>query len=313
MAYDLYLGRQIKIKQLNLNITNESLKSAQQDLNNLAQQRQATYLETQQLKEDQCELKKDISFLTDTSDKLRQNVEQQEIYNNEYKAKRSIEIEEELAEYNRQLQQDANQSLILMQKEFTEEFKKENQEKLIAAQRLVAKLESLQSAVNAAVELNKKQQEQEDYNDYHRLQLSEQDILDIHKLYEVSLELSPQARTAINKVIWKIYYEKPYSDLIGRVIGNTPKMGIYKLTNMNNQMCYVGQAVNIGDRWKTHIKCAIGAEEHSDNKLYNAMSGCGPWKFTFEIIEECTRDKLNQKEDYWQNFYHAKDYGYSIK
>jgi hypothetical protein len=24
---------------------------------------------------------------------------------------------------------------------------------------------------------------------------------------------------ALNKVIWKIYYEKPYTDLIGRVVG----------------------------------------------------------------------------------------------
>ena len=35
--------------------------------------------------------------------------------------------------------------------------------------------------------------------------------------------------------------------------------------------------------------------------------------FTFEIIEECSREKLNEREDYWQEFYHAKEYGYSIK
>lgn len=50
----------------------------------------------------------------------------------------------------------------------------------------------------------------------------------------------------INKVIWKVYYEKPYTDLIGRVIGSGVHTGIYKITNLNNQMCYVGQAVRIG-------------------------------------------------------------------
>lgn len=50
----------------------------------------------------------------------------------------------------------------------------------------------------------------------------------------------------INKVIWKVYYEKPTTDLIGRVIGSGVHTGIYKITNLNNQMCYVGQAVRIG-------------------------------------------------------------------
>ena len=38
----------------------------------------------------------------------------------------------------------------------------------------------------------------------------------------------------------------------------------------------------------------------------------GIWNFTFEVIELCTKDKLNNLEDYWQNFYKAKEYGYSI-
>ena len=50
----------------------------------------------------------------------------------------------------------------------------------------------------------------------------------------------------INKVIWKVYYEKPTTDLIGRVIGSGAHTGIYKITNLNNQMCYIGQAVKIG-------------------------------------------------------------------
>lgn len=43
------------------------------------------------------------------------------------------------------------------------------------------------------------------------------------------------------------------------------------------------------------------------------MDRLGPWNFTFDVIEECPRNKLNEREDYWQEFYHAKDFGYSIK
>jgi hypothetical protein len=39
----------------------------------------------------------------------------------------------------------------------------------------------------------------------------------------------------------------------------------------------------------------------------------GVENFTFEIIEEVEANKLNEREDYWQEYFHAKDYGYSIK
>ena len=78
-------------------------------------------------------------------------------------------------------------------------------------------------------------------------------------------------------------------------------------------MCYVGQAVNIADRWKQHIKRGLGAETPTKNKLYPAMAEFGVENFTFEIIEECDKAKLNDREDYWQEYFKAKEFGYSIK
>jgi group I intron endonuclease len=78
-------------------------------------------------------------------------------------------------------------------------------------------------------------------------------------------------------------------------------------------MCYVGQAVNLADRWKQHIKRGLGAETPTKNKLYPAMIAIGVENFSFEVIEECPRDALEAREDYWQEYFHAKDFGYSIK
>jgi hypothetical protein len=36
-------------------------------------------------------------------------------------------------------------------------------------------------------------------------------------------------------------------------------------------MCYVGQAANISERWRQHIKRGVGAETATRNKLYPAM------------------------------------------
>ena len=169
---------------------------------------------------------------------------------------------------------------------------------------LTAKLTSAVEAAKRAEELRVKQ-------DFYRLQLSQADIDEIARLREVT----PYLRDSepLNKVIWKVYYEKPYTDLIGRVVGTGTHTGIYKITNIENQMCYIGQAANIADRWKQHIKRGVGAETPTRNKLYPAMLELGVENFTFEIVEEVERSKLNEREDYWQEYFHAKDFGYSIK
>lgn len=43
------------------------------------------------------------------------------------------------------------------------------------------------------------------------------------------------------------------------------------------------------------------------------MLAFGVENFTFELLEECERDRLDEREDHWQEVYHAKDFGYSIK
>ena len=172
-------------------------------------------------------------------------------------------------------------------------------------------LTDLVQKLNSAVEANKRAEEIKQKQDFYRIQLTAIDLDEIKRLREVEPYL--REKEPLNKVIWKVYYEKPYTDLIGRVVGTGIHTGIYKITNIENQMCYVGQAVNIADRWKQHIKRGIGAEAPTRNKLYPAMLEIGVENFTFEIVEECDKSKLNEREDYWQEFFHAKDFGYSIK
>lgn len=172
-------------------------------------------------------------------------------------------------------------------------------------------LQMLTTNVEMAVAANKRAEEMKQQQDFYKLNLSLLDIEEIKKLKSII----PYLRDSepLNKVIWKVYYEKPYTDLIGRVVGSKVKSGIYKITNQENQMCYVGQAVNIADRWKQHIKRGLGAETPTKNKLYPAMAEFGVENFTFEIIEECEKAQLNDREDYWQEYFKAKEFGYSIK
>jgi len=78
-------------------------------------------------------------------------------------------------------------------------------------------------------------------------------------------------------------------------------------------MCYIGQAVNVAKRWKEHIRSAIGADKAANNKLYAAMRESGVENFTFELIEECPQEILNEREQFWQEYFQAKTFGYSMR
>ena len=196
-------------------------------------------------------------------------------------------------------------------KNYSKEFlnlEESNQKKLLELQTQVAEY---QAKATAAAEAAKREEEKRLNIDFYRCMLTPVDIEEIAAIRSVAHILrDPEP---INKVIWKVYYEKPYTDLIGRVIGSGVHCGIYKITNIENQKCYIGQAANLADRWRQHIKRGIGAEPATRNKLYPAMQEIGVENFTFEVIEECDRSLLDEREDYWQDFYKAKEFGYSIK
>lgn len=164
---------------------------------------------------------------------------------------------------------------------------------------------------DAAVAAAKRAEEMKDQQDYYRIQLSAADLHEIELLREVEPYL--RDKEPLNKVIWKCYYEKPTTDMIGRVIGSGVHTGIYKITEISSGKCYVGQAANLADRWKQHIKRGVGADTPTRNKLYPAMIAAGPENFTFEVVEECDRSRLDDREDYWQDYFKAKEFGYSIK
>ena len=175
----------------------------------------------------------------------------------------------------------------------------------------IADLTQIRNKRAAAIEDAKRQEEMKTQSEFYKLQISTEDLDDICELKQVEKRLSK--KEVLNKLIYKVYFEKPYTDLIGRVVGKEVKTGIYKITNTLNQKVYIGQAVNIAERWKQHIKRALGAEPLTQNKLYPAMQKDGVWNFTFEIVEVCDKSKLSEREQYWQKFFGAKEYGYSIK
>lgn len=77
-------------------------------------------------------------------------------------------------------------------------------------------------------------------------------------------------------------------------------IGIYKITNNINQHCYIGQSRNIQKRWNNHKIAAYNENDRGYNyPLYKAIRKYGLKNFSFEIIEECPIEELNNKEYYY--------------
>lgn len=55
----------------------------------------------------------------------------------------------------------------------------------------------------------------------------------------------------------------------------------------------------------------MGIDTPANNKLYKAMQEYGLNKFSFELIEKCDRDLLNEKEKYYIELYDSCNYGYN--
>jgi len=75
--------------------------------------------------------------------------------------------------------------------------------------------------------------------------------------------------------------------------------GIYKITNLINKKVYIGQSVNIESRWrdeKAASNCLSDCEYNSVRS--RAFRKYGIENFSFEIIEECSKEQLNEREGY---------------
>lgn len=74
---------------------------------------------------------------------------------------------------------------------------------------------------------------------------------------------------------------------------------IYKITNKINNKIYVGQTIDPRRRWYDHKYEGQQEEHRYQSHLYNAMKKYEIDNFSFEIIEECDRDKLDERERFW--------------
>ena len=289
----IYQAKNIKIQRLNqINKIQQKINQKEKELSILEKQSKTceTFIDNS---------KKNLNILHDECNKIEELKHQKQ---------------KDLDTYYENLKQQTNKSFEqysdIIDKCYEEKEKefsikiKQIQKQQIQAENQLAQIKSVYQAATAA---RLRQQENEEKWSFYRIRLTDKQSTDISRLQEWKKDLYDP--TIVSKIIWSTYILKPTSDLCNRVLGSKTVCGIYKITNKATGEVYIGQSVNIAQRWKTHIKYGLGIDTPSTNKLYNIMQNTGVWNFTFELLEECSRDKLNEKERFWIEMYQSNKVG----
>lgn len=136
--------------------------------------------------------------------------------------------------------------------------------------------------------------------------LSNKEIKLVETIAEIS-GLYPELTKDMATIEWKKIWLPKFQDLANTA--NLAVRGIYRLVlKRDENISYVGQAVNIKERWYEHAKKMLGADTKGTEKLYNYR----PEDFYWTVLETNTSD-LNSAERYWIEYYCCKEVGLNKK
>ena len=248
------------------------------------------------LRDEETAARKTLASLADTEQKVKANME------------KSIEERSEaLSKEYKEAEEECRKKYMNTTKEMTDEFQKAFVGKRRELHILEDAITDKQAIYEAILEMEQRKAKEEAERDFYRLNIPDEDLEEIEKIREITPYLrNPEV---LNKVLWTTYYQKPYQDLIARQFNSSKPTGIYKITCLPDNKIYIGQSVNVPNRFSEHIKRGLGAEPATRNRLYPAMKKWGVENFIFELLEEVPREKLDERERYWIEFFHSAEVG----
>ena len=284
-----------EIKNIKINIQQQKKKKIQ--LNEEIEQlnKEKNILSDNLIQLQTCYNKKQKQFNNDLQ--LLKKDKEEELNKNLQREKQLIKLNIEKANH------EASQEIEIIHKDLNNIKESATKEK----QEIQDELNKLKASLSAGVEARLREQQKKDKINFYKLSISDADLADVKMIQ--NLKSSFHKPVVLSKLIWTQYFQKQMTELCDRVLGKKTICGIYKITNLLTEQCYIGQSVNISDRWKQHCKCGLGIDASATNKLYNSMQKDGVWNFSFELLEQCLKDTLNEKEKFWIQMYQSNKFG----
>ncbi len=177
---------------------------------------------------------------------------------------------------------------------------------------LAETIDSLKNSYRAALFASKREEEKKESGD----QIGWTFCLEAHeenltRILKGLMATYPDLETDFANIIWKKIWLPKIQKLAGQQ-SLDGKTGIYRLRLVDDEsVAYVGQAVNIKERWYTHMKKMLGVEKTGNEKLYSL--GYGPEKFIWELVEEVDKQDLDEREKFWIEWWGCKEWGLNKK
>lgn len=248
-------------------------------------------------KEELSKLETDISAKTAELKALSASLQTVRDSNEIEKAKICEEFAEKIQELNTQ-----HQALMRLK---NEEVKNE-------LAQMDAKLENERHKYLSVIETVQRSQSDEEKDLNRHIQISSTDRSDINYLLNhVAEEL--RNPDILYKLIWSEYIQKKANEMLDYILPSRECSGIYKITNDRTKQAYIGRSTSVRKRLTDHIKSSVGISTIADQRVHQAMRDEGIWNFTFELIEECSKEQLSEREKYYINFFSTEKLGYNQK
>lgn len=144
---------------------------------------------------------------------------------------------------------------------------------------------------------------------FYTIQLPEEFQEDIDFLL-TTVAAKVQHPDIISKLVWAEYV-KPYLDDTCKRVDIRDEAGIYKITNINSGMAYIGKSTNVKKRIQDHFKSSVGITSIADQRVHHEILKTGFWNWSIEVITYADKDKLNELEKYYIEFFKTQEFGYN--
>lgn len=263
--------------------------------------------------EQQQQLDKEIQDLQHKKSEIILSIKRQQDLAIAIKQQQQKNINQEIQLYKNKAQSELfkyKDTLDLAAKEAEKQYNQKIQKLQLDLQQTVTELDKMKMTREAAREAILRQQKIKQDLSHYCLKPTSVDQDDIDRLQTIKKDLHKPR--ILSMLIWQTYWQ-PLAKIQFPIILNSSaaKTGIYKITNTITQQCYIGQAVDIDKRWKEHCKFGLGIDTPPGNKLYKAISEYGLQNFSFEMLEECKKEQLNQKQKFYIDLYDSYNFGYN--
>ena len=141
---------------------------------------------------------------------------------------------------------------------------------------------------------------------FHRFKLGDREKKLVGLVREIEKGY-PELKKDLAKIEWSKVWLPQLQKWCGELSGIC---GIYRLRVVGeDNVCYVGQAKDIKERWYQHVKKMVGVDSKGGELLYDYE----PDELEWGVIEKVEEKELNERERYWIEFFGCREIGLNRK